>query len=437
MKLRMFALLLGLFPAWLGAETLTLTADQAVELSLKNNLSLKADEQAMLAKKRSNDMVWNAFIPTVGVAGAMSKLNQVPVFPPGTPDTWIASGQLSAQLNLSLALFDGIRHTALDYQSSVIQYDTARRQLIRDTNKAFYNLLLMRETITTFEAQIETARKRYEKEKRNFEGGLGSEFTMLSAQVALENMRPTLDEMKVGYENAERGFKLLLGIGKDQEIALDGNVEVKDVDIDEGRLVTEALTKNGDLAALRKTLEIQRNLRNGKADLIYLPVLGFSYTADPTFVKDPLKNSWFSDIKNDWKQQNGLFTISLSLSLDALFPFSKTGVELANMDNTVRQLQFTLQAASQGTEAKIAGLVKQIQKSRSSIDKLSLNVELANRAYQMAERGYNSGAYDLLQVEDADNKLRESKLGVLQEKFAYLSSLFDLEFETNHILTVK
>jgi len=438
MKRYVFALALASVCVGLAlADPLPLTVDQAVELSLKNNLSLKADEQGLLAKKRSNDFVWNAFLPKVGVAGAMSKLNQVPLFPPGTPDTWIASTQLTAQLNLSLALFDGIRHIALDYQSSIIAHDAAQRKLARDTKKAFYSLLLMKESVATFEAQLETARKRYEKEKRSFEGGSGSEFTMLSAQVAFENMKPTLDGMKVGLATAELGFKLLLGIERSQDIALLGAVELKTVEVDEPRLITAALANNGDLNVLRKAVEIQRNLRNAKANLAYLPVLGFSYTADPTFLKDPLKDPLFKDIKNDWRQQSGLFTVSLSMSLDGLLPFSDTGVQLANMDNAVSQLQTSLRAASEGTEAQIEGLVMQIQKSRFAVERLSLNVDLASRAYQMAERGYNSGAYDLLQVEDADNKLRESKLGVLQEKFAYLSSLFDLEYETNQILTVK
>jgi outer membrane protein TolC len=438
---------------WAGAEPLTLTVDQAVERSLTNNLSLQADDWAMQAKKRSNDLVWNAFIPKVTAAGAFSRLNQNIVNPlqpyrslfsgaPASafadyPNTWIASAQLSAQLNLSLALFDGIRHTSLDYQSSVIEHDTAKRKLVRDTKKAFYNLLLMQENIATFAAQLETARKRYEKEKRSFETGQGSEFTMLSAQVAYENMKPTLDEMQVGLKTAELGFKLLLGVDRETELTLTGSVDLNDAAVDGERLIADALARNGDLQGLRKALEIQKNLRNAKADLTYLPVLGFSYTADPTFQKDPLKNALFSDIRNDWKQVNGVFTISLGLSLDSLLPFSGTGVDLANMDNAIHQLEDTLKAASQGTEAQVAGLVMQIEKSRASVDKLGLNVDLANRAYQMAERGYQSGAYDLLQVEDAENKLRESKLAVLQEKYAYLSSLFDLEYETNQSLTVK
>jgi len=452
MKRYVFALAFAAAVGWVSAEPIRLTVDSAVELCLKNNLSLQADGYALEAKKRSNDLVWNAFLPKVTAAGAMTRLNagiQNPLnFLQGTgvlpdaavanpPNMWLASGQLTAQLSLSLALFDGIRHTGLDYQASVIQHDTAKRKLVRDTKKAFYNLLLMQETIATFEAQIETARKRYEKEQRNFETGLGSEFTMLSAQVELENMKPTLDEMKVGLETAILAFKLLLGIDREQQVALDGAVDLKDITLDEGPLITQALLNNGDLAALRKAVAIQTNLRNAKADLTYLPVLSFSYTADPTFQKDPLKNALFSDVSNDWKQTNGAFSISLSLPLDGLLPFSSTGVDLANMDNALAALKANLEAASQGTEAQITGLVLQLQQSRSSIDRLSLNVDLANRAYQMAERGYNSGAYDLLQVEDADNKLRESKLGVLQEKFAYLSSLFDLEYETNQILTVK
>jgi outer membrane protein TolC len=436
MKPQILALMVFAASSGAWADPLILTVDQAVSMSLANNLTLQSDGYALEAKKRSNDLVWNAFIPTVTAAGAATKFNQ-PNLLAGYPNYWVASGQLSAQLNLSLALFDGIRHTGLDYQSSVIQHDTAKRKLVRDTKKAFYNLLLMQENIATFEAQLETARKRYEKEKRSFETGQGSEFTMLSAQVAYENMKPSLDEMKVGLQTALLGFKLLLGVERTADVTLAGTVDLRDASVDGDKLIAEALVHNGDLLALRKALEIQRNLRNAKADLTFLPVLGFSYTADPTFLKDPQKNSLLSDVSTNWKQISGAFTVSLGMSIDGLLPFSNTGVALANMDSAISQLEASLKAASQGTEAQVAGLVMQMEKSRASVDKLGLNVDLANRAYQMAERGYQSGAYDLLQVEDAENKLRESKLAVLQEKYAYLSSLFDLEYETNQTLTVK
>lgn len=444
------------FLLWAGgtiqADPLPLTLDQAVDLAVKNNLTLKGEALQLEARKRSRDLSWNAFIPKTTVGGALSRLNnqtsslvtdlgQIPTFAPYVSafaaPAWIASASFSAQLNISLALFDGIRHTVLDYQAGAIQAETARQQLVRDTKKAFYNLLLLRANLETFSDQLENARQHYEKEKRSYDSGEGSEFSMLNAQVAWENLKPAFDEMKIAMTVAELTFRQTLGLEPATEFQLAGTLDLEFPSLDTDALVARAIAQNPALAAARQAIRIQQNLRRGQFDLSYLPVLSFSLTADPSFQKDPFSNPWFSNISNNWQQTNGMFSVALTLPLDEFLPFSGTAVTLANMDTQIAGMENSLEIAVQGTRIQVTSLALQLEKSRQAIERLELNVTLANRAYQMAERGFQSGAYELLQVQDADSKLQQAKLNVLSEKYAALSSLFDLEFETNQSLLVK
>jgi outer membrane protein TolC len=435
-----FLLALVLIGGLAQAEPLVLTVDKAVELSLKNSLALKVEDLQVEAKQRSKDFSWNAFLPKTSAGAALSHLNQGPTNPlTGVPypNNWIASGSFSTQLTLSLALFDGIRHTVLDYDSGIIQRETARQKLVRDTKKAFYNLLLLKENITTFEDQLETARKQYEKEKRNFETGIGSEFTMLTSQVAWENRKPGLDEMRIAEAVAELSLKQTLGIDQGTVLDLQGSFDPQAVTLDSGALVNSAVSRNSSLASIRQAIAIQKNLRKAQFNLDYLPVLGFSLTADPAFQKNPFKDSLFADVSNDWRQTNGIFSLYVSLPLEGFLPFSGTAVALANQDDAIAQTETNLLVAIQGIQVQVTGLVLQVEKSREAVKRLQLNATLAARAFQMAQKGYESGAYDLLQVEDADTKLREARLNVLAEKYSYLSGLFDLEYETNQSLTEK
>jgi len=444
-----FLLALVLAGGFVHAEPLVLSVDKAVELSLKNSLALKAEDYQVQAKQRSKDYSWNAFLPKTSIGGALSHLNQGPINPltgvaglPAAltapyPNNWIVSGSFSTQLNISLALFDGIRHTVLDYEAGLIERETARQKLIRDTKKAFYNLLLLKENITTSEDQLETAKKQYEKEKRNFETGVGSEFTMLTSQVAWENRKPGLDEMRIAEAVAELSFKQTLGVDPATDLDIQGSFDPQAVDLDSTALTNLAIDRNFSLSSLRQTIAIQKNLRKGQFNLDYLPVLGFSLTADPSFQKNPFQDPLFANVSNDWKQTNGIFSVYLSLPLEGFLPFSSQAVTLANQDDAISQMETNLLMAIQGTQVKVTSLVMQVEKSRKSVERLTLNVTLAARAFQMAQKGYESGAYDLLQVEDADTKLREARLNVLAEKYSYLSGLFDLEYETNQTLTAK
>jgi len=216
-----------------------------------------------------------------------------------------------------------------------------------------------------------------------------------------------------------------------------GTLDLPFPPLDKDTLVAQAVVRNPALAVARQAIRIQRNLRQGQFDLSYLPTLGFSFTADPAFQKNPFSNPWFADVSNDWQQSNGMFSVYLSLPLDQFLPYSTTAVTLANMDTQIAGLENSLQIAIQGTQVKVTSLVLQAEKSRQTIDRLELNVALANRAYRMAEKGFQSGAYELLQVQDADQKLQEARLNVLAERYAALSSLFDLEYETDQILLGK
>ena len=59
----------------------------------------------------------------------------------------------------------------------------------------------------------------------------------------------------------------------------------------------------------------------------------------------------------------------------------------------------------------------------------------SQKVYDLTEIEYNAGVTDLLQLEDANDKLLDAKLAVLEEKYNYLAYFFDLEYVLNTSLT--
>jgi outer membrane protein TolC len=59
---------------------------------------------------------------------------------------------------------------------------------------------------------------------------------------------------------------------------------------------------------------------------------------------------------------------------------------------------------------------------------LELNVRLAEKAYELAEKGFATGALERLELDDADNKLSSARNQVLRSKFTYITTLLDLEY---------
>ena len=59
------------------------------------------------------------------------------------------------------------------------------------------------------------------------------------------------------------------------------------------------------------------------------------------------------------------------------------------------------------------------------------SVQLAQRAYDMTYRAYRNGTTELLDLRDAEESLNKAKLGLVNQKFNYMTALLDLENTLN------
>ena len=59
---------------------------------------------------------------------------------------------------------------------------------------------------------------------------------------------------------------------------------------------------------------------------------------------------------------------------------------------------------------------------------LEQTVNLAQRSYQLTEQAYRAGLQELLQVQNAEQSLRQARVQMHEQQFNYLNGLIDLEY---------
>jgi outer membrane protein TolC len=440
-------LLLFITLVTLSGEEMALDVEKAVEKALANNLDLKSEKLNVKMKKRTKDTFWNLFLPTTTTSTTLYRSNEEPegfsipgIIEEPAPPRWEFSFSLSATLRLTSQLYFGIKKTFLDYEEGLISLETAQKRLALDVKKTFYNLILLQKNTELMQQNIETAERRYEQAKINYENGLVSEYDMLSAQVALENLKPSLKDMEIGYASALSAFKQLLGVDRKTDIRIVGSISSearrdaghpdKALELDADALIRGYVDNRLDIRALKHSIKSLDNLKN-ITFTSFFPSVTLSYLMDPVFQGDPFRDPWFADVVGDWEQKAGGFSVTLSLSLDTLIPNSQTQVTLKDNTDALRQAEISLAQARQGAEIEIETLVANLEKSIESIDTLRLNVRLAERAYNLAEEAYNAGSKELLEVQNADLELQKAKLEVLKEEYNYTVGLLDLEYAIN------
>ena len=409
------------------SEDFTITIDDAVEMALNNNLDLESQQIEVEKREYFKSSTWNYFIPTMTASSTLYRLNESSQI---TPDhDWYIGFELQAALTITSSLFLGVRYTILNYEAGLIDLEIARSSLIRDVKKTFYNLLLFEENIRILEQNLATAERRYNNAAERYEYGLLPELDKLSAQVAWENQKPVLADMRIVYEMAVLAFKQVIGFEEDLNLELNGYIDIEEVVINIDDFL-DRTQERLDIQAMTQQIGILDNYRRvGISSL--LPFLTLSYTADPTFQRDPFEGGWFENPHDDWAQQRGAFAITVTVPLDALLPRSKARVEISQSEDNIRQANIDLAKMIQMAELEIKSIVLALEKSINSIGTLDLNVRLAERAFELAEAAYIAGNRDLLDVQNAELELQKASLKVLEEKFVYISALLDLEYAIN------
>ncbi|MDR2071049.1 MAG: TolC family protein [Treponema sp.] len=419
--------------------------DEAVDLALKNNLSLESARVALDIKKRKSDLVWNQFLPDLAARGSLAMDNaastvsgNVPVPLPGSPGIygvvpysvdaprWHVQGNFSASLTLSAALFQGIKTIRMDYQTGRVSYEKARVQMERDVRKAYYQILLAAENVSLLKESFATAERQVAMAEANYRSGLSPQLTLLQAQVSRDNMLPTIDQAENGLKLSMANFAMTLGLPYDSRFEL---VPVDDtlnfVDLELSELISKAVQNKPDILELRQQLLTLKTSRQAQSLQLYTPYLNLSWNYSPTFLADPFKDEWF---KSDNWSDRGTFSVTLGINLNNLFSFTKEGQGLKDVDNNIQTATIGLSQMMRGTELEVYNTVLSLEKTRITMEAQNKTVALAERSYQLTENAYRAGLNDYLQVQNAALELRRARIGVLEQQFNYLTGLIDLEY---------
>ncbi len=442
----------------------TFTVDEAVAWALENSRTLKSADIDLEIKRRTAQYAWNVFIPTVQASGTLSRQNSISMdssknmidlsnaigemgvamgnmgslLTTGTPGTsvyhkipypdetesmhWAAVGNIGVSLNLSLAYIEQIKAAKADYEGGRISWEQSRRETVTSVKKLFYGLLLQQENIRLQEQSLENARKRNVQARANWDDGKVPELSYLQAYVSYENMKPAVAEAKRTLNQQLDTFAFLLGLPVGTKLTLSGSVEPSYVELDADTLIIEHGGQALDIMSLMNTkLTLQHNLKALNFSLA--PALALNWGVQP-MLTNAFDTNWFE--ADNWKD-SGSLSATLAWNITNLLPFSATRLQAKELKDNIRKLDISLETLRENQKMQVRKAVDTMNSSREQIESMSRNIDLAQRSYRSMEQAYQAGTAELLDLRDAESQLNQTKLGLLNQKFNYISALLDLE----------
>jgi len=421
------------------AAVVRLTADEAVDLAIRNNLGLESSRTSLETKRRASELSWNQFIPTVDVGGAILRLNEapagmtLPIPPPVGPiiipggSQWRVTGSLSVSLSFNAAMIEEMKRLRIEYEGGLLTYEKAKAQLERDIRKLYHNMLLMQENLNLLHSSFENVERQVQIAQANYRAGFIPELTLLQAQVARENMRPVIDQVENGLKLLMAQFAFFLGMSYETEFELTPiSDDLEFILVDAAEMISQAAAGKPEINELRNTILSLNSLKKATTLRIYSPTISLSWSADPSFSGDPWKDSWFN--MDRWNQQQGMFRITLGFRLNGLLPFGVESQGLKSLDDQIKIATIGLAQLVRGTEIEVYNIVLALERTRINTQALEQTVALAQQAYRLTEQAYRAGLQDYFQVQNAEQSLRQAQVQLLEQHFTYLNGLIDLEY---------
>jgi outer membrane protein TolC len=427
MKKNLFIISAMMFAAlhFLGAETVltetVLTVDDAAALALKHNLSLERARIETQGKKREAGSAWNSLIPSLSAGASYGRGTSLTGDLTPAREGWTPGVSLSASLSLSPAMVSEIQGAKANYEAGLLSYEAAKQELELQVRKSFYYLLLLRGNVELADRNIASAQARYEEAAAKARAGQAARLEERSAKVELENLKPAKRIAETLLRNGLENFAQILGMDAGEAIRLDGSLEiaapvVSVLDDLNGRINKQ---ESFSTASLRKSLAALEAQRKTLWNQAYIPSLRLSWTGNPAYANGA------------WADSAGSFSVGLSIQLENFLPASKSGNQIAALDDTLALYRIQITEALKDEDITVRQNMRALEQSVESMEALSLNVDLARETYAMWEESYRQGSADLQQLRNAADSLSEAENRMQQEQYNLLAAILDLEKTLN------
>ena len=225
MKRSIIALFTVLCVSVAGAQPVSLSLTKALEIALSDNPTIRvADleiERQDWVKKQS---VGN-LLPSVSVSGQYSYSIVKQEMAKGLSFGADNSISTSAQLTLPLfapSVYEMLRMNQTQLEQAVESARSSKITLANEVKKAYYNILLAEQSLSVLKESEKSIAETVANTEAMYKQGLASEYDLLTAQVQLSNLKPTILQTETSIRTSKLLFRMYLGLPSDVEFTLEG-----------------------------------------------------------------------------------------------------------------------------------------------------------------------------------------------------------------------
>lgn len=434
-----------------GSNSMSL--QQCIDYALENNADMKnavLDEEAALMEVKETAGIG---FPQISGSAVVQKSPTLQRFfaeyTPGSPigltedqanELGVADGDVyaaenffqlksvgDASLNVNQMIFNGSYIVALQAsrtfkELSVKQKDQTRVDVVENVSKAYYNVLINRERLNLFAANLSRLDTLYRNTRELYRNGFAEEIDVDRLKVSLNNLQSDLDNVENLNTISMTLLKFQMGYPLNDELNLSGTFD----DVISATIATSNPIVNyndrPDYQVLQTNRKLQElNIKNKYAE--GLPTLNGFYnlgysTQSQSFGGLFSTQTGFSEQQgvgpDKWYRYS---SIGLSLNWNIFTGFQRKyqiqqeKVSLEKLNNGITSYESLINVEVQNSQLTLENATKKLEVQRE-------NMALAEKVFRVTQIKYEEGVGSNLEVVEADTSLKEAQTN-------YYSALYD------------
>ena len=401
-----------------------LSLDAAIELALSENPTIRIAEMEVARYDYVKRQTWGTLLPQVALNGQINhtfiKQNMSKGFSLGGDQYTTISGAVEATMPLfAPAVYRTLKMNDTQMAAAVEAARASRVDLVAEVRKAFYNILLAEQSLAVLIESQATVQRTVDDTELQYRNGLMSEYDLLTAQVQLSNLKPTIIQTENSIAVAKRLLKMYLSIPETVDIEVEGHLDaLRDAVLKGTDGLSTDVSENTDLRALELQEELLfRQLRVANAGR--WPTVGLF--GNFTLSGNNMGSFNFQDmsvVQDGYYWQNPLYAgVQLSVPLFAGLTKMNRSRELKNQLAQIGEQRDYLRRQ---IDVQVRSALNDLVTARETMFAQERTVEQARKAYGISDTRYRAGAGTILELNSAQLAQTQAQLNFSQAIYDYL-----------------
>ena len=410
-------------------DALNLTLEQALEIAMSENPTIKIADQEIEIKRYAKQGTYASLYPQIDATAqyqrVIEKQTMSMAFGGTTQsikvgsDNSFSGGVTAAMPIINAQLWTSLKVSALDVELAVEKARSSRLDMVEQVTKAYYSVLLAKESLNVYKRVYDNAVENNKNVKKKYDVGSVSEYDLITSNVSVQNAIPNLFEAENSVTLTLWQLKALLGIDLTRNIDVVGSL----MDYEQAMLYGYDLAQlNLDENSTMKQLDLQtEQLKKALkiTKLANVPTLSvnaaYLYTALGNDGKFFVRDAWNPYSYAGVQLNIPIFAGNAKRAATRQARLNLSNIELQR-ENTERQLRVSIVQCVNSMDTS----VKQFHATNATVDQ-------AKRGYDIAVKRYEVGSGTLVEIDNSQLALTQAELSRNQSVYNFLTSKVALD----------